>query len=238
MIPPKVISIPILPLKMLKSFIIKGEKSIIVDTGFPGNEQKILDALDENGIVHGDVSLMVITHTHPDHMGSVAALKRLLPNTPVAMHRKEIIYAHTHKRYPIIPAHFVGKIFSFVPMTKVDIEPFFPDIIIDESLELKKYGINGRAIHTPGHTKGSLSILLHDSREALIGDLIAGGILIGGICCHSKPLTPPFQDSQRQVVKDLQKVLPFADKFYVAHGGPLFENDLKQKFFLNRRYNQ
>jgi hypothetical protein len=44
MIPPKVISVPILPLNMLKSFIIKGEKSIIVDTGFPGNEQKILDS--------------------------------------------------------------------------------------------------------------------------------------------------------------------------------------------------
>lgn len=234
MILPKVISVPILPLNMLKSYIIKGKKAIIVDTGFPGNEQKILDALYENGIEHGDVSLMLITHTHPDHMGSVAALKRHLPNTPVAMHRNETIYAQTSKRYPPIPAHRVGKIFSFSPMIKVDIETFSPDIIVDEVLELKKYGINGRVIHTPGHTKGSLSILLHDSREALVGDLIAGGILIGGICCHSKPLTPPFQDSQRQVVKDLQMVLPFADKFYVAHGGPLFANDLKHKYFKRR----
>lgn len=234
MIPPKVISVPILPLNMLKTFIIKGEKSIIVDTGFPGNEQKILDSLDENGIEHGDVSLLLITHTHPDHMGSVAALKKHLPNTPVAMHRKEIIYAHTPKQYPPIPAHLVGKIFSFFPRVKVDVETFIPDIIVDEVLELKEYGINGRVIHTPGHTKGSISILLHDSREALLGDLIAGGILIGGICCHSKPLTPPFQDSQRQVVRDLQKLLPYADKFYVAHGGPLFENDLKHKYFKRR----
>jgi glyoxylase-like metal-dependent hydrolase (beta-lactamase superfamily II) len=194
--------------------------------------------LDKNGIEHGDVSLMLITHTHVDHMGSVAALKRQLPNTPVAMHRNEIIYAQTSKQYPLIPAHLVGKIFSFSSRVKVDVEIFIPDIIVDEVLELKNYGINGRVIHTPGHTKGSLSILLHDSREALLGDLIAGGILIGGVCCHSKPLTPPFQENQRKVVKDLKKILPFADKFYVTHGGPLFANDLKQKYLRPKFWRQ
>jgi glyoxylase-like metal-dependent hydrolase (beta-lactamase superfamily II) len=43
-------------------------------------------------------------------------------------------------------------------------------VISDEGLSLSEYGIGGQIVYTPGHTTGSLSIVL-DSGEAFVGDL-------------------------------------------------------------------
>lgn len=44
-----------------------------------------------------------------------------------------------------------------------------PDIVMDtEEFSLWEYGIDGRVLHTPGHTKGSVSVLLES------GELFAG----------------------------------------------------------------
>lgn len=65
-------SFSVIPLKLglVKSFIIKGYKSVIVDTGYPGNGNKILHCLQENLIKPTDISLIIIIHGHIDHYGS------------------------------------------------------------------------------------------------------------------------------------------------------------------------
>jgi hydroxyacylglutathione hydrolase len=45
-----------------------------------------------------------------------------------------------------------------------------PEILVDEEMDLLEFGVNGRIVHTPGHTSGSISLLL-DSGEAFVGDL-------------------------------------------------------------------
>jgi glyoxylase-like metal-dependent hydrolase (beta-lactamase superfamily II) len=49
-------------------------------------------------------------------------------------------------------------------------ERFIPDIMIEDGYELKKYGINGKAVSLPGHSKGSVGLLL-DTGELFCGDL-------------------------------------------------------------------
>jgi hydroxyacylglutathione hydrolase len=45
----------------------------------------------------------------------------------------------------------------------------------DEDFSLEPYGIHGRVIHTPGHTAGSMSLLL-DTGDAFVGDLAVNGL--------------------------------------------------------------
>jgi hydroxyacylglutathione hydrolase len=45
-----------------------------------------------------------------------------------------------------------------------------PDILTDEGMDLLAFGVNGRIVHTPGHTAGSISLVL-DSGEAFVGDI-------------------------------------------------------------------
>ena len=49
-----------------------------------------------------------------------------------------------------------------------------PDIVIEDSVDLARFGVAGRIVHTPGHSPGSLSLLL-ESGEALIGDIVRDG---------------------------------------------------------------
>ena len=53
---------------------------------------------------------------------------------------------------------------------------FKPDILItDKPFPLTEYGIDGNVIHTPGHTLGSISVIL-DSGEAFVGCMAHNGV--------------------------------------------------------------
>ncbi len=60
------------------------------------------------------------------------------------------------------------------------------------------------------------------SHEALVGDLIASGILIGGIAFAGRAIRPPFEDDAEQVSRELEGLVHRgATRFYMGHGGPL-----------------
>jgi glyoxylase-like metal-dependent hydrolase (beta-lactamase superfamily II) len=48
-----------------------------------------------------------------------------------------------------------------------------PDILMKNEFDLSEYGINGKIVHTPGHTEDSITIIL-DNGEMLLGDLVRG----------------------------------------------------------------
>jgi glyoxylase-like metal-dependent hydrolase (beta-lactamase superfamily II) len=49
---------------------------VLVDTGLPGSEKRILSAIAKLGKKPNDVKLVLLTHRHLDHIGSAAALKK------------------------------------------------------------------------------------------------------------------------------------------------------------------
>jgi glyoxylase-like metal-dependent hydrolase (beta-lactamase superfamily II) len=77
-----------------------------------------------------------------------------------------------------LPKHAKGSIWGWVwskltnPFfAKEEIMPCPVEVSIrDSGLPLNDYGISGRIVYTPGHTKGSISVVL-DSGEAFVGDL-------------------------------------------------------------------
>jgi len=64
----------------------------------------------------------------------------------------------------------------FFPIFKnISFPKFKPDILItNESYSLSMYGIDGNIIHTPGHTLGSISVILN-SGEAFVGCMAHNG---------------------------------------------------------------
>jgi hydroxyacylglutathione hydrolase len=53
--------------------------------------------------------------------------------------------------------------------------------------------VDGLVRHTAGHTPVSIAVEL-SSQDALVGDLIASGILLGGIAFTGRAMRPPFED--------------------------------------------
>ena len=85
------------------------------------------------------------------------------------------------------------------------------DIIVkEEKFYLQKIGINGFILHTPGHTSGSLSLIL-ENEKAFVGDLIMN--------LPFSSLKPLFAENLRQLYQSWNKILSYKIKIlYPAHG--------------------
>lgn len=95
-----------------------------------------------------------------------------------------------------------------------------PDILLPDELDMKAFGVDGKVVYTPGHTAGSISVLL-STGEAIVGDLLMGGWL-GGLFRSGQPSYPYYADDLGQIRASVKRLLNFgATKFFVGHGGPL-----------------
>lgn len=216
-----VVRIPMLPFGMLNAFLlVRAGKAILVDTGLPGSEAKIEAALGRCGLSWHDLRLIVLTHAHIDHAGSAARV-RGRSSIPVLAHRDEVAYCQG--RPPLLtPSGVFGRLFLATGAIQQPFEYFTPDMILSEDeFDLSEYGFPARVLFTPGHTPGSLSVLLDDGR-VVAGDLAASGILLGGIAFRNRPKSPPFEENTAAVATSLQHLLALGgNTFLLGHGGPL-----------------
>jgi hydroxyacylglutathione hydrolase len=92
--------VQIIPVKlsMVNTYIVKQDGAILIDTGIPGSETAILDAMGKAGIAGRDLRLIIVTHGHGDHAGSAARLREVT-GAKVAVHEKdaEMLRTGTHR---------------------------------------------------------------------------------------------------------------------------------------------
>jgi glyoxylase-like metal-dependent hydrolase (beta-lactamase superfamily II) len=219
----KVTRVPILPFGLVNAHIVKtAEGCILVDTGLPGSERKIGKALNKLGMTFSDIILIIVTHAHVDHAGSAARLREL-SGAPILAHAADANYYSRAAAMTFCPTGWFGHLFIKTNLMFQPYDGFVPDLLIDSDnpLNLDSYGIPGIVQHTPGHTAGSISVLL-ESKEALVGDLIASGILLGGIVMTGVAKRPPFEDDAQAVSVALRHLVDVGmEQFYMGHGGPL-----------------
>jgi len=220
---PHIIRIPILPFRMVNAHLIRvAGGCIVVDAGLPGSESRVGHVLARHGLSFRDILLIVITHAHVDHAGGAARLRQL-SGAPIVGHVGDL--AHFRRELPMTfcPTGWAGRLFLKAPVIYQPYTGFTPDILLaqDDTLDLAPYGLRGFIQPTPGHTAGSLSVALAN-QEILVGDLIASGILIGGLVKTQRAIRPPFEDNPRAVGLALQGLLERGGlTFYMGHGGPL-----------------
>jgi glyoxylase-like metal-dependent hydrolase (beta-lactamase superfamily II) len=219
----KIVRIPILPMHMVNSHLLVGHDGcILVDAGLPGSEKKIEKALAKERLTFKDIKLIVVTHAHVDHAGS-AALIRELSGAPILAHEGDAKHFSRETPMTFCPTGWFGRLFIKTPLMLEPYIAFEPDILLakHDVIDLGRYGIPGTVKHTPGHTSGSVSVELA-TNEALVGDLVASGILLGGIIRTNHAIRPPFEDDPHTVARELSRLLDSGiERFYMGHGGPL-----------------
>jgi glyoxylase-like metal-dependent hydrolase (beta-lactamase superfamily II) len=100
---------------------------------------------------------------------------------------------------------------------------------VDETFDLSAFGVEGRILYTPGHTAGSLSVLLPDGR-AIVGDVMMGGYM-GGNLFGARPNYHYFADDLDAVHGSIRALFDAGVKtFYVGHGGPLARANVEKRF--------
>ena len=144
------------------TYSIRGAKgTILLDTDYAGTLPMFYKEIKKNGISLKDITYILATHYHPDHMGLVGELvsmgvKFLVMDTQVPnLHFSDGIFSRD-KTLRFLPS---------VPEDKAEVIA-----CKDSRAFLAALGIDGEIVSTPSHSEDSITLVL-DSGECFVGDL-------------------------------------------------------------------
>ncbi len=176
----------------------RDEKRYLVDTGTPGNLKRAREQIDS-------IDGIILTHGHYDHCGSAVEIADYF-SCKIYAHRDEHPYleGRAEFRFSGFVGNFIKRLERLRPM-----EHFKAHDV--ESLNLS-------ILHLPGHTPGSIGIII--GKEMLCGDLLRGGrkYLAAGKAVV-KPSSRSFNWDQKKYVESLKKLVELdIERIHPGHG--------------------
>ncbi len=209
-------------------FFLLDSKLTIVDTGFKGRAMQILKEARLHGYRASDITNIIITHHHADHMGSLAELKKL-SGARVIAHSADAPYIDGTQPQPgpSRPA-WLGKALSPCPGLW-GCAPSGVDIPVNDNDELPILG-GIKVLHTPGHTPGSISLYLKQEKALIVGDLLANRF---GLSLPSRMFTVDLA----QEIESIKRILSLDfEVVCFGHGPPLTQNAHESISRLARKF--
>jgi glyoxylase-like metal-dependent hydrolase (beta-lactamase superfamily II) len=164
----------------------------------PGDEAtRIALAVEQTGL---EISQILVTHAHIDHVGAVAALAEEYA-CPVLMHAE----AEPMLRQVPTQAMTMGLRFGKVPTA---------DRYIEDEEILDVGGLRLKSLYTPGHAPGHLALYVEDEGVVVSGDTLFAG---------SVGRTDLFGGSMEVLMRSINErllTLPNETRVYPGHGPP------------------
>ena len=143
------------------------KKAICID---PGDEaERIVETLERFGL---ELQAIALTHAHLDHVGGVAALKKLKPEAQINLHQGDELMYQALPEQPAwigIPrAQWAALGFAFETPPQVD--HYWTD---GEKYAVGELEFEVR--HCPGHTPGHVVLYEPNERSVFVGDVLFAG---------------------------------------------------------------
>jgi glyoxylase-like metal-dependent hydrolase (beta-lactamase superfamily II) len=190
------------------SIVSEGGCAILVDTCHEEYRDIILKKC-----MPKNVKLIVLTHGHFDHVQNTAYLSSRL-NAPIAMHKDDYALIKDKLAEPILAHTLLGKIIAKLSekgFERANIEPFEPEVYLGDGDSLEQYGVPAVIIGLPGHTKGSIGIIVGDT------DIIVGDALMNMVY----PTKSPLYGDRTIMEQSAARISSLGDvTIYFGHGGP------------------
>lgn len=160
--------IAISPDKKLPRFVnvilIFGNKITVIDSGVKGSEDKIRQYIKEQNRDFAEIDMLILSHSHPDHIGSAAKIKELT-GCKILAHGAEkewIEDIELQNQQRPVPGFF----------NLVDRSVRIDGFLIDQQELVIEKGLTLKIIHSPGHSKGSINIEFEEDQILFTADSI------------------------------------------------------------------
>lgn len=165
---PGVVRIPVTPMDLVNVVALRDDDGqvTLVDAGVKGSPPRIVAALAELGSAPSEVTRIIATHSHVDHVGG---LRRLAEQTgaEVAVHDEDAEDVRLGRGAPLDPSTTFGRLRS----RNSAADPVAVDIVLQDGQVLDVAG-GLLVVHTPGHTPGHVSLLHEPTGVLIVGDAI------------------------------------------------------------------
>ncbi|MFI1928494.1 MBL fold metallo-hydrolase [Streptomyces sp. NPDC020377] len=212
----------------------EGDAVTLIDTGYPGDRQLVLDSLASVGSSPEAVAAVLITHAHNDHLGSAEHLRSVY-GTPVYLHEAEV----PHARREFLQQVSVGEVLRNA--WRPGVLPWMVHALRSGGTEQHPVtapeafpgaggplDLPGRPVpvHTPGHTGGHAVFHLPEAGAVISGDALVSGHPTSRLA-GPQLLPDMFHHERARAVESLGVIegLP-ADLLLPGHG-PLHQGSVK-----------
>jgi hydroxyacylglutathione hydrolase len=203
-----------------------GVKNILIDTSSAFMWNTLNKRLIKLNITV--VDYLILTHSHFDH---AANSKRIKSNykASVIIHKNEAANLAAGRNPDTSGTNSVTRLFAGMLskpwMAFLNYEPCPYDILVDTRFDLSGFGFNAYILYTPGHTKGSVSIIV-DNEIALVGDCMFG--------VFRSTVFPPYATDPKEMIGSWGKLLGTECSLFLPSHGSANERSLVQKDYNKR----
>lgn len=198
----------------------RGQECVVVDPGMPNVSEQLNEKLREFDLKPVAV---IVTHGHVDHTFSVQPICDGYA-IPAMIHSEDReLFLHPERSHG---AEFLQQLMSVKWLEPKNV------IELKDNQSFDLVGLKFKALHAPGHTKGSTMFLVGDVENGAGSEelLISGDVLFAGSIGRTDLPGGSWQAMQRSL---REKVLPLPDSLQVLPGhGP--ETSIGRE----RKYNQ
>ncbi len=174
-------------------YVLFGRGLTLIDTGVKGSEVAIFKAIERAGADPRQISRIILTHSHPDHLGAARIIQARC-HCPILAHAGEKDWIEDVQRQAAerpVPG-FDVLVAGSVRVDEILQEGQFLDL--DEGLKLQ-------VLHTPGHSQGSISLYLAEGGALFCGDAVPQP---GNLPIYEDPLASVGSLRRLMALADLQ----------------------------------
>jgi hydroxyacylglutathione hydrolase len=208
----KAIRLPLpFPLSSVNCYLIKTDSScVLIDTGCSNSRPMLVSEL-KAGCGPEGLKLIVLTHGDFDHSGNAAYLRKEF-GARIAMHRQDSAMV---ERGDIFGGRQGGNFFFRMVVSLIfrfgRSSRFKPDLYLDDGDDLAEYGLEARVLHIPGHSRGSIAVLMAG------GQLFCGDLVVK----KSRPVRNSLIDDPAAASASIEKLKRLRiNTVYPGHGKP------------------
>ena len=198
-----------------------GENTILFDTSPKYIWKKLEKRLKQLQV--DTIDYLILTHTHYDHAANSNMIKEKY-NAQIIVHKNEASYLTTgDNNLPNgtnVVTKLVIRLFGKQFLSNFKFEPCQYDYLVDTTFDLRDFGFNAYIMHTPGHTNGSISIIIDDT-VAIVGDTMFG--------VFKWSVFPPYANNIIQLIESWGKLLTTNCQVFIPSHGSANSRSIVQK---------